>query len=134
MSITAACFQAHFTEGLFQNTCCASKLKEYLSYLFFSPTPFSWLLTHSKKDFLLISLIFLFCSFSFCLCVCPPDIYIYIYNILLLGSSVHGISQARILEWVAISFSKGSSQTRDRISISCVYILCGLYANRSIIV
>ena len=81
MSITAACFQAHFTEGLFQNTCCASKLKEYLSYLFFSPTPFSWLLTHSKKDFLLISLIFLFCSFSFCLCVCPPDIYIYIYKI-----------------------------------------------------
>ena len=27
--------------------------------------------------------------------------------------SVHGISQARILEWVAISFSKGSSQPRD---------------------
>ena len=26
------------------------------------------------------------------------------------GSSVHGISQARILEWVAISFSRGSSQ------------------------
>ena len=26
------------------------------------------------------------------------------------GSSVHGISQARILEWIAISFSKGSSQ------------------------
>ena len=31
------------------------------------------------------------------------------------GSSVHGIFQARILEWVAISFPKGSSQTRDRI-------------------
>ena len=30
------------------------------------------------------------------------------------GSSVHGILQARILEWVAISFSKGSSQPRDR--------------------
>ena len=29
------------------------------------------------------------------------------------GSSVHGIFQARILEWVAISFSRGSSQTRD---------------------
>ena len=28
------------------------------------------------------------------------------------GSSVHGIFQARILEWVAISFSKGSSQPR----------------------
>ena len=29
------------------------------------------------------------------------------------GSYVHGISQARILEWVAISYSKGSSQPRD---------------------
>ena len=29
------------------------------------------------------------------------------------GSSVLGISLARILEWVAISFSKGSSQPRD---------------------
>ena len=29
------------------------------------------------------------------------------------GSSVHGIFQARILEWVAISFSKGSSLPRD---------------------
>jgi len=29
------------------------------------------------------------------------------------GSSIHGIFQARILEWVAISFSRGSSQSRD---------------------
>ena len=29
-----------------------------------------------------------------------------------LGSSVHGILQARILQWVAISFSRGSSQTQ----------------------
>ena len=34
------------------------------------------------------------------------------------GSSVHGISQARILEWVPISFSRGSSWTRDRTSVS----------------
>ena len=34
-------------------------------------------------------------------------------------SSAHGISQARILEWVAISFSKGSSQPRDWTLISC---------------
>ena len=32
----------------------------------------------------------------------------------LLGSSVHGISQARILEWVAISFSRGSSLPKDQ--------------------
>ena len=30
------------------------------------------------------------------------------------GSSIHGISQARILEWIAISFSRGSFQPRDR--------------------
>ena len=30
------------------------------------------------------------------------------------GSSVHGIFQTRILEWVAVSFSRGSSQSRDR--------------------
>ena len=35
------------------------------------------------------------------------------------GSSVHGISQAGILEWVAISFSKGSSQPRDQTRVSC---------------
>ena len=36
------------------------------------------------------------------------------------GSSVHGISQARMLEWVAISFSRRSSQPRDQTHISCV--------------
>ena len=35
------------------------------------------------------------------------------------GSSVHGILQARILEWVAISFFRGCSQLRDRTCISC---------------
>ena len=34
------------------------------------------------------------------------------------GSSVHGILQARILEWVAIPFSRGSSQARDWIQVS----------------
>ena len=36
------------------------------------------------------------------------------------GSSVHGILQARILEWVAILFSRGYSWPRDRIHISCI--------------
>ena len=36
------------------------------------------------------------------------------------GSSVYRIFQARILEWVAISFSRGSSQPRDRSCVSCV--------------
>ena len=34
--------------------------------------------------------------------------------------TIHGISQARILEWVAISFSSGSSQPRDRTQVSCI--------------
>ena len=34
------------------------------------------------------------------------------------GSSVHGILQARILEWVAISISRGSSQPRDRTLVA----------------
>ena len=36
------------------------------------------------------------------------------------GSSVHGVFQARILEWVAISSSRGSSQPRGRILVSCI--------------
>ena len=36
------------------------------------------------------------------------------------GSSVHGISQARILEWFAISFSRGSSWPRDWTHVSCI--------------
>ena len=34
------------------------------------------------------------------------------------GSSVHGILQARILEWIAIPFSRWSSQPRDQIQVS----------------
>ena len=49
-----------------------------------------------------------------CLTLCdpmdcsPPD------------SSVHGIFRVRILEWVAISFSRGSSQLRDQTHVSCI--------------
>ena len=41
------------------------------------------------------------------------------------GSSVHGILQARILEWVAIPFSSGSYQPRDQIWVS--YIAGGFF-------
>ena len=40
------------------------------------------------------------------------------------GSSVHGIFQARILEWVAISFSRGSSRPRDRTWVSLIVGRC----------
>ena len=41
-------------------------------------------------------------------------------NYSLPGPSVRGISQTGILEWVATSFSKGSSWTRDRTRVSCI--------------
>ena len=41
------------------------------------------------------------------------------------GSSIHGILQARILEWVAISFSRGSSWRRDRTHVSCISCIAG---------
>ena len=60
-----------------------------------SPVAAAWLLSHDL----------LFCNPMDC---SPP------------GSFVQGISQARILEWVVISFSRGSSPPRDQIHISCV--------------
>ena len=43
------------------------------------------------------------------------------------GSSVHGILQARILEWVAVPFWRGSSQLRDRTHISGVCCKAGRF-------
>ena len=42
-------------------------------------------------------------------------------NYSLLASSFHGILQARILQWVAMTSSTGSSQSRDRTHISCIF-------------
>ena len=46
------------------------------------------------------------------------------------GSSVHGIIHARILEWVVIPFSRGSSSPRDPIQVSCtaakLFTICAI--------
>ena len=47
-----------------------------------------------------------------CVWLCSPQ-----------GSSVHGIFQARILEWVTISSSRESSPPRDQTRISCVFCI-----------
>ena len=49
-----------------------------------------------------------------CLTLCKP------MDCSLPGSSVHGIFQARILEWVAISFSRRSLPSRDWTQVSCI--------------
>ena len=57
-----------------------------------------------------------------CVCVCAQLCPVLCSSIDCspLGSSAHGIFQARILELVAISFSRGSSQLRDQTHVSCV--------------
>ena len=53
-------------------------------------------------------------SLQLCLTLCNPiDCSPPVY-------SVHGILQARILEWVAIPFSMGTSQPRDETLVSCI--------------
>ena len=52
-----------------------------------------------------------------CPCLCGP------VDCSLPGSSAHGILQARILEWGALSYSRGSSWPRDRVCISCVFCI-----------
>ena len=47
------------------------------------------------------------------------------------GSSVYGISQARILEWVAISFSRGSSWSGDRTHMSFISYIAGSFFTTS---
>ena len=49
--------------------------------------------------------------------LCPTSCNPMVYS--LPGSSVHGIFQERILEWVAISFSGGSSRPREQTHVSC---------------
>ena len=49
-----------------------------------------------------------------CLTLCDPK------DCVPPGSSVHGLSQARVLEWVSMPFSRGSSQPGDETQSSCI--------------
>lgn len=60
-----------------------------------------------------ISYLFWLHSIQLCPTLCDP------MNCNLPGSSAHGIFQARMLEWVAISLSRGSSEPRDWTQVSC---------------
>ena len=47
------------------------------------------------------------------------------------GSSVHGILQARIVEWIAMLSSKRSSQSRDQTHVSNISALSGGFFTKS---
>ena len=76
-----------------------------------------WLPSLQNCKFLLL----IVCPVYGILCVCAQSCLILCnpMDCSLPGSSVHGILQARILEWAAISYSRGSFQSWDRTHISC---------------
>ena len=59
-------------------------------------------------------MILLSCSVASVIALCDP------MDSSLAGSSAHGISQAKILEWVVTSLSRGSLQPRDQAYVSCI--------------
>ena len=78
----------------------------------------------STQDFVLVLQKWSFCFpqsygmhaklLQLCLTLCNP------MDHSLPGSSIHGILQARILEWVAMCSLRGFSQPRDRTCVSCI--------------
>ena len=72
--------------------------------------------------------------YSSCACVSCTQSYMTVCNPMdcsLPGSSVHGILQARTLERVVISSSRGSSPSRDQTHISCVSCICRQFLTTS---
>ena len=106
--------QLHLLGVLHATTSC------YPLGTFGQTVPYSWLVTFSSKvqvrSHLLLETFYLPKHSFFltvkvaqsCPTLCDP------IDCSLSGSSAHGILWARILEWVAIPFSRGSSQPRDR--------------------
>ena len=64
-------------------------------------------------------------------CVCAKSLQLCLtlrpHGLNLTGSSVHGILQARILEWVAMPSSKRSSHPRDQTHILCGSCVTGVF-------
>ena len=58
--------------------------------------------------------IYIYAHAQSCLTLCDP------MDCSPLGFSVQGIFKVRILEWVAISYSRGSSRPRDQTHVSCI--------------
>ena len=54
------------------------------------------------------------------LCFAQSLSLVQLFETLWTGSSIHGVLQARILEWAAMPSSRGSSQPRDQTQVSCI--------------
>ena len=99
-------FQSHSHILGFHNSC------KYL-------TVYSCVINYPQTQWLKTMCVFV------CVCVCTRSVVLTLYDPMdgsPPGPSVHGISQARIQEWIAISFSRGSSSPRDQTLSS--YVSC----------
>ena len=105
--------------GREEHSCHRADLSEDLGFILIN------YVTLDKTHFTSLVSVFLFSKVCVCVCVCmcvcahsrptlcnPMDCSSP-------GCSVHGIFQARILEWVTVSCSRGSSWARYRIEVSC---------------
>ena len=99
-------FQSHSHILGFHNSC------KYL-------TVYGYVINYPQTQWLKTMCVFV------CVCVCTRSVVLTLYDPMdgsPPGPSVHGISQARIQEWIAISFSRGSSSPRDQTLSS--YVSC----------
>ena len=86
------------------------KMKKQYELLSGKRDPWNMQSFHKSK---LFSLNGSFCCGA-CVCAQPLQLCPTLWTLWTVGSSVRGILQARILEWVAMLFSRGSSQLRDQ--------------------
>ena len=125
MLLCVPCLECPFPQSYLKNSC-SNNMPLHMSSSLDLP---GWIHYSVLKDFLygqmdseLLQRCYLcVCDklLQSCLAVCDP------MDCSPPGSSVHGILQARILEWVAMSSSRGSSRPRDRTCISCGSCLAG---------
>ena len=88
------------------------------------PTPFSFLPRHTDRLHFPAFLVVRRTPVTVCMLSCFSSVWLLWdpMDCSLPGSSVHGILQTRILEWVAISSSRGSSPPRDWTCVSYIYV------------
>ena len=90
-----------------------------------SQTCFQIVLTISAVSILVLAHVILLSACVHANCFQPCPTFCDSMDCSTAGSSVHGIFQARILEWVAMPASRGSSRARDQTHISCISCIVG---------
>ena len=96
-----------------------SRLNFILSPLYHA-SPLDFMLASQMSHFQGYCMRLLYREHGLCAQSVSSDSFCHPLDCSLQGSSVHRIFQARVLEWVAISFSRGSSWLRDQTRVSCI--------------